>query len=118
MAAVPLNLVIEKGDTLEVEFNLRDPAGNLINLLNYTIEAKMAKNYSNTATQYDLNPAILIPAEGLISLNMPASGGPLITKTQDIPEGRYLYNIRVFNSTLTRIEKVVEGIITVKGSVI
>lgn len=118
MAAVPLNLVMEKGDTFEVEFNLRDPAGNLINLLNYTIEAKMAKNYSNTATQYDLNPTILIPSEGLISLNMPASGGQLITKTQDIPEGRYVYNIRVFNSNLTRIEKVVEGIITVKGSVI
>lgn len=118
MAAVPLNLVMEKGDTFEVVFNLRDPAGNLINLTNFTVEAKMARNYTNTATQYNLNAEVVIPDEGLVRLSMPASGGQLITKTQDIPEGRYVYNIRVSNASLTQIEKVVEGVITVKGSVI
>ena len=118
MAAVPLNLVMEKGDTFEVIFNLRDPAGNLINLSNYTVEAKMAKNYSNTSTKYNLNPEVVIAGEGLIKLSLPANGGALVTKTQDIPEGRYVYNIRILNPALTQIEKVVEGIITVKGSVL
>jgi len=118
MAAVPLNLVMERGDTFEIVFNLRDPAGNLLNLSNFTVEAKMARNYTNTATQYDLNAEVVIATEGLIRLSMPASGGQLITKTQDVPEGRYVYNIRVLNASLSQIEKVVEGVITVKGSVL
>jgi len=118
MAAIPLNLVMEKGDSFEVIFNLRDASGNFINLNQFNVEAKMAKNYTNKDTQYDLNPQVIIPDEGLIKLSIPASGGSLVTKTQDIPEGRYVYNIRVLNPALTQIEKVVEGIITVKGSVL
>ena len=118
MAAIPLNLVMEKGDSFEVVFNLRDASGNFINLNQFIVEAKMAKNYTNKDTQYNLNPQVIIPDEGLIKLSVPASGGPLITKTQDIPEGRYVYNIRVLSPSLTQIEKVVEGIITVKGSVL
>lgn len=118
MSAIPINLVIDQGDTFEVTFNLRNSFGNFINLTNYSVEAKMAKNYTNTSTQYSLNPTITDPITGLIQLTIPANGGQLVTKTQDIPEGRYVYNIRILNPTLTQFEKVVEGIITVKGSVL
>jgi len=118
MAAVPINLVIDQGDTFEVTFNLRDTSGTFINLSSYSVEAKMAKNYTNTSTQYSLNPSVLDPTTGLIKLTIPASGGQLITKTQDIPEGRYVYNVRILNASLSQIEKVIEGIVTVRGSVL
>lgn len=118
MSGIPLNLLLDKGDTFEVFFNLRDNSGNFINLTNYIVEAKMARNYSNTETQYNLNPTVINSAEGLIRLSIPATGGPLISKTQDIPEGRYVYNVRIHNTVLNKIEKVIEGIITVRGSVI
>jgi hypothetical protein len=118
MSAVPINLVIEQGDTFEVTFNLRNSFGTFINLSSYSVEAKMAKNYTNTSTQYNLNPTIIDPSTGLIQLTIPAVGGQLVTKTQDIPEGRYVYNIRITKNAPPLTEKVIEGIVTVKGSVL
>ena len=118
MSAVPINLVIDQGDTFEVSFNLRNSFGAFINLTNYTVEAKMAKNYTNTSTQYSLNPTVIDPSTGLIQLTIPAIGGQLVTKTQDIPEGRYVYNIRISKNNPPLTEKVIEGIVTVKGSVL
>jgi hypothetical protein len=51
-------------------------------------------------------------------LTIPAVGGQLVTKTQDIPEGRYVYNIRITKNAPPLTEKVIEGIVTVKGSVL
>lgn len=116
MAAVPINLLIEKGEDWEVTFNLRDEYGQYVNLSGYTVVAKMAKNYTSTQ-KYNLNPEIVIATEGLIKLQMPNAGSNLITKTQDLDAGRYVYSIFVDSST-GKTEKVIEGIITVKPSVL
>jgi hypothetical protein len=116
MAAVPINLLIEKGEDWEVTFNLRDEYGQYVNLSGYTVTAKMAKNYTTTE-KYNLNAQIVVPNEGLIKLEMPNSGSSLITKTQDLDEGRYVYSIFV-DSSNGKTEKVIEGIITVKPSVL
>ena len=116
MAAVPINLIMERGDTFTVSFNIKDTYGDYYNLFNHSVVAKMARNYSGTQT-YDLNAQIVDIDTGLISLSIPASGGMLVTKTQDIPEGRYVYNVKVIDQN-SKIETVIEGIVTVKGSVL
>lgn len=116
MSAVPINLTIENGEDWEVSFNLRNEFGDFLDLAGYTVTAKMAKNYTATI-KYDLNPQIIISAEGLIKLQMPNSGGVLITKTQDIKPGRYVYTVFIESNT-GKTEKVIEGIITVKPSVL
>lgn len=116
MAAVPVNLLIENGEDWEVSFNLRDEYGNFLPLTGYTVDSKMAKNYSST-TKYSLNAQIINPAQGLIKLSMPNSGGLLVTKTQDLKPGRYVYNVFI-TDTLGKTDKVVEGIITVNPSVL
>lgn len=116
MSAVPINLIIENGEDWEVSFNLRDDLGNFLDLTGYTVTAKMAKNYTTTV-KYDLNAQIVISAQGLIKLQMPNSGGNFITKTQDIKPGRYVYSIFI-DSVTEKTEKVIEGIITVKPSVL
>lgn len=114
--AVPINLTIENGEDWEVSFNLRDDTGDFLDLAGYTVTAKMAKNYTSTI-KYDLNPQIVIAAQGLIKLQMPNSGGNFITKTQDIKPGRYVYSIFI-DSVSGKTEKVIEGIITVNPSVL
>jgi len=116
MSAVPINLIIENGEDWEVSFNLRDAFGNFLNLTGITVTAKMAKNYTSTV-KYSLNPQIVTPLEGLIKLQMPNSGGVLVTKTQDIKPGRYVYTVFIENGS-GKTEKVIEGIITVKPSVL
>jgi hypothetical protein len=116
MAAVPINLLIEKGEDWEVSFNLRDEYGEYLNLSGYTVVAKMSRNYTSSQ-KYNLNAQIVSPSEGLIKLQMPNSGSNLIMKTQDLNSGRYVYSIFI-DSSSGKSEKVIEGIITVNPSVL
>lgn len=116
MSAVPINLTIESGSDWAVEFNLRDENGDYIDLTGYTLSCKMARNYTTT-TKYSLNPQIITPATGLIKLSMPNTGGSLVTKTQDIKPGRYLWNLLVTNQG-GDTDRVIEGIVVVKAGVL
>lgn len=116
MAAVPIHLSMDNGEDWSVSFNLRDESGNYLNLSGYTIDAKMSKTHTSS-TKYSLNAQITNVSTGLILLSIPNTGGQLVTKTQDIKSGRYVYN--VFITSLTgNTEKVIEGIITVNPSVL
>lgn len=113
--AVPINLHIDSGSDWEVTFNLREENGNYKDLTGYSVSCKMARNYT-TNSKYNLNPQILDPLKGLIRLSMPNEGGQLITKTQDLKSGRYVYSLFV-TDPYGRSEKTIEGIITVTPSV-
>lgn len=115
-SAAPINLFIDQGEDWDVSFNLRNENGEYLNLTGYTIDAKMSKSHTSSI-KYFLNPQIVDPLFGLIKLQMPNSGSSLITKTQDLKYGRYVYNIFITSpSNIT--EKVIEGIITVNPSIL
>ena len=114
--AVPINLTIEQGTDFIVEFNLRAESGNFINLFNYTVTAKMARNYT-TSVKYSLNPTILNPTTGLIRLSMPDGVSSFVQTTNNLKEGRYVYSVYINGSSGTT-SKVVEGIITVVPGVL
>ena len=116
MAAVPINLNIDNGEDWSVSFNLRDEYGDYIDLNGHTVSALMAKNYTSSI-KYSLNPEITDPSTGLITLSMPNSGGQLVTKTQDLKPGRYVYSLFVTTPN-GRTDKSIEGIITVNPSVL
>jgi hypothetical protein len=116
MAAVPIHLDIENGEDWVVEFNINDEYGNYLNLTGYSVDAKMSRNFTSSI-KYSLNAQIINPSTGLIRLSMPNSGGSLITKTQDLKSGRYVYNVFITSSN-NITDKAVEGIITVNPSVL
>lgn len=116
MSAVPINLTIEAGSDWAVEFNLRDENGDYIDLTGYTLSCKMARNYT-TLIKYSLNPQIMDTATGLIKLSMPNTGGSLITKTQDLKPGRYVWNLLATNQGGDS-DRVIEGVVTVKAGVL
>ena len=114
--AVPINLTIEQGTDFIAEFNLRDESGNFINLSGYTVASKMARNYT-TSVKYSLNPVILNVSTGLIRLSMPDGSSSFIQTTNNLKEGRYVYNVYI-SSSLGITNKVIEGIITVVSGVL
>lgn len=116
MASVPVNLSIDKGEDWEVFFNLRNNIGNYVNLSGYTVDAKMSRNFTSSI-KYSLNAQIVDDFTGLIKLSIPNTGGQLVTKTQDLKHGRYVYNIFITDSSGST-EKVIEGTITVNPSVL
>ena len=112
--AVPINLTIEKGADFFVEFNLRDEDGNYLDLTNYTVSAKMARNFYSTTTKYGLNPQKVDNLTGLISISMnDIAVGQFDTGTSDLKVGRYVYNIFIESTGTYGKDKVIEGIIEV-----
>ena len=116
MAAVPIELTIDRGEDWQVSFNLRNDMGSYINLSGHTIVGKMSRNFTSV-TKYSLNAQITDASTGLIKLSMPNEGGQLVTKTQDLKPGRYVYNIFVTDPS-GNTEKVIDGIIIVNPSVL
>jgi hypothetical protein len=115
LTAIPINLQIDCGSDWEVTFNLSNSNGQYIDLTGYSLSCKMAKNYTTTI-KYDLNPQIIIPNSGLIRLFMPNTGGPFVTKTQDIKPGRYVYSLLITNQQ-GKTDRAIEGIVTVTPAV-
>lgn len=111
-----INLYIEQGEDWEVFFNLQTDVGDYVDLSGYTIDAKMSKNHTSSI-KYSLNPQIVDEETGLVKISIPNNGGSLVTKTQDLKQGRYVYNIFVTDNYNTT-EKIIEGIITVNPSVL
>lgn len=107
---------MENGEDWKISFNLRDESKSYLNLTGYSIDAKMSKSYTSSI-KYSLNPQITDVSTGLIELSMPNSGGQLITKTQDLKPGRYVYTVFI-TSPASITDKVLEGIITVNPSVL
>jgi hypothetical protein len=113
MSAVPINLLIEAGEDWSVSFNLRDEYGQYINLNNFLVVAKMARNYSKTAIKINLNPVITSTPEGEVTLSLSAG------QTSELKFGRYVYDV-VITAPLNqggKKKKVIEGIITVQEGV-
>jgi pterin-4a-carbinolamine dehydratase len=113
MSAVPINLLIESGEDWSVSFNLRDEYEEYINLTNFVVAAKMAKNYRKTATKINLNPVITTSIEGEVTLTLNSA------QTSALKFGRYVYDV-IITAPLNqggKKKKVVEGIITVQEGV-
>jgi len=117
--AVPINLTIEKGADFFVEFNLRDEDGNYLDLTNYSVAAKMARNFYSTTTKYSLNAQKVDNLTGLISISMnDTSTSQFLVGTDELKEGRYVYNVYIESTGTYGKDKVIEGIITVVPGVL
>ena len=117
--AVPINLTIEKGADFFVEFNLRDEDGNYLDLTNYSVVATMARNYYPTTTKYTLSAEKVDNLTGLISISMnDTSTSQYAVGTDELKEGRYVYNVFIESNGTFGKGKVIEGIIEVVPGVL
>lgn len=112
MAAIPINLKIERGTDFSAVFTLTDEYGQYINLSSYSIAASFSNSYVSTNKQnFIVN--VIEPLEGTVELKLPA----IQTSLLKLP--RYVYDIVItapvnIGGLKTRV---VEGIIEISPGV-
>ena len=71
----------------------------------------MEKGNSSTQTITDISAEISSTTTGIISLSLASS------ITSNLEDGRYVYDIEITQTSTSTVTRVLEGIITVSGSV-
>ena len=110
MAAIPLNLLMEKGTDFDATFNIQNEDNTTpLNLTGYTAAAKMRRSYyATTATDFVVEFVDRYNSILKISLNN--------TDTAGLDPRRYVYDI-VLTSPQSIKTRVIEGIIEVTPGV-
>ena len=107
---------IDQGADVAFELHLTDNAGAAKNLTDYSVAAKMKKNYnSDSADTHDFTTLIASPAtDGIVTLSLSN------TQTDALKTGRYVYDVElsfVDSDSNTVVERILEGRVQVTPSV-
>ena len=102
------NITIEQSTKFDIIIDVDGPNGNPYPLTGFTAKCQMKKSYY-TNTAYDI-PAVVYgdPANGQVQLALTPA------ESFAFKPGRYVYDVIVRNGDDSIVERVVEGIITVK----
>lgn len=101
MALFTTNLIINTGTDFEQTFTLQDDkTGGRLDLTDYTICAKLKKNYQSSSS-VSFNITVADPTSGQVKISLAS------TVTNTIAAGRYYYDVVVNDGTKT--DKIIEG---------
>ena len=111
MAAIPLNLLLEKGTDFDATFNIQNEDNTTpLNLTGYTAEAKMRRSYySSSATDFVVG--FVDRYNGILKISMTNAA------TSALDPRRYVYDI-VLTSPQGIKTRVIEGILEVTQGVV
>ncbi len=110
MAAIPLNLLLEKGTDFDATFNIQNEDNTTpLNLTGYTAEAKLKKSYyTSTSTNFVVD--FVDRYNGILKISLNNTG------TSALDARRYVYDI-VLTSPQSIKTRVIEGILEVTPGV-
>lgn len=103
------NLYIDQGSDYGTVITVASGSGAPLNLAGYTIKSQMRKSYQSSVA-YDFTGSVLDAANGQIRLTLTAA------QTENIPPGRWLYDVEITSSTGSK-KRVVEGIVTINPQI-
>ena len=111
MAAIPLNLLLEKGTDFDATFNIQNEDNTTpLNLTGYTAEAKMRRSYyATTATNFIVD--FVDRYNGILKISLTN------TTTAGLDPRRYVYDI-VLTSPQGIKTRVIEGVLEVTPGVV
>ena len=95
----------EQGATFEFSFNWEDSEGTAVDLSFYTAKMQVRKNYGGPliielSTE---NGRIIIDSNSQVTLFIPAE------ITQLLPAGKYVYDLKITDTDLDKIYRLLEG---------
>lgn len=108
---------IDQGSDVAIEIRCLDPETNSAkDLTNYSVAAKMKKNYnSDSADTVNFSAIVSEPStDGIITLSLTN------TQTDSLKSGRYVYDVEISfidSDSETIVERILEGRIQVTPSV-
>ena len=107
---------VDQGADLAVELHLVNADGSAKDLTNYSVAAKLKKNYNSDSDETtDFNAIVVTPPDdGIVTLSLTN------TQTDALSKGRYVYDVEISfidSDDNTIIERVLEGRVQVTPSV-
>ena len=103
-------LYVDQGTDFDSSIDLVADDGTPINVASYVFTSQIRKSYYSTNPTANISITILDAANGNVKMSMNA------TTTANIAAGRYLYDVKMIDSSNTTT-RLVEGIITVNPQV-
>lgn len=101
-----VELSCDQGTDFKINLDLTNDDGSLMNIAGYSFASTMRKSYYSRAATANMTVSIVSAASGNVLLSMNSA------TTANIPSGRYLYDIKMTDSSNVK-SRVIEGIITV-----
>ena len=108
MASVS-NLFVDQGADYSNIITVASTTGAPLDLTGFTVKSQMRKSYTSS-TYYNFTASIYDAANGKVRLQLNS------TQSEAIIPGRYLYDLLITSPSAVKT-RVVEGIVTVLGSV-
>lgn len=109
--AIVTNLTIDQGTDFEGIITLYDTNNTNLDLTNYSAESHIRRSYESTTASAIFAVTIPTPSNGNIYLNL--SGNSSST----LKYGRYVYDVKLTNTSTGKVTRAIEGIVTITPSV-
>jgi len=103
-------LTVDQGATYETIIDLVNDDGAAINVTNYVFSGQIRKSYYSSNATANLTITLVNAANGNVKVSLNAA------TTSNIKAGRYLYDIKMTDTSNT-VTRIVEGIITITPQV-
>ena len=103
-------LTVDQGSTFESTIDLVTDDGAVINVAGYVFTGQIRKSYYSTNPTANLTLSIVDAANGNVKVSITAAN------TANIKAGRYLYDIKMIDTSNT-VTRLVEGVITITPQV-
>lgn len=110
--AAYVELYIDQGATFNNVLNINDDMTNAnINLSNYIVTSQMRRSYYSQNASANIVCTVTDAANGTITMSLAAANTALIKP------GRYLFDVKINNTSTLVVTRIVEGIMTVTPSI-
>lgn len=103
-------LTVDQGSTFESTIDLVTDDGAAINVAGYVFSGQIRKSYYSANATANITVTITNAANGNVTMSMNAA------TTANIKAGRYLYDIKMIDTSNT-VTRLVEGVITITPQV-
>lgn len=104
------DLTADQGSTFDTTLDLVQDDGSPLDVTGYQFSGQVRKSYYSSNATANLTITATNAAQGNLIVSMSAA------TTANIPAGRYLYDIKMTDVSLT-VTRIVEGIITISPQV-
>lgn len=101
-----IELDIDQGTDFNLDLDLTNDDGTVINVTNYTFSSSIRKSYHSSAVAANLTVTIHDAANGNVVLSLNSA------TTANIKSGRYLFDVKQIDASNTTT-RLVEGVVTV-----
>jgi hypothetical protein len=110
MTAARYDLVIDQGSDFAIEFTVNE-SGSAKNLTGYTARAQLRPTKSSSTLTATFTCSIPTPTNGKISMILSN------TVTTGLAAGRYFYDLEIFTSSDTLVQRLLFGEVTITQEV-